>query len=113
MTTTTKNANFESLILHELIVNRIRRFEANLYSEDQGCMDTTYDQVIVTLSMILGKHYNVSLSNLSDFIDQKIYPIVQNGYNTGTFISSFIVDMFIYELGQKVDYCEKEFENIV
>ena len=111
MTNTTINTNYESLILHELIENQILRFEANLYLEDQCSMDTTYDKVIFSLSTILAKYYDVPLIYLSDFIDYKIYQEVKNGYFIYS-INPVVVDMFIFELGQKIEF-EVWFDNYV
>lgn len=96
-----ENKSIVSLVLHELIVNRIRRFEANLYHENNARFDTSYDHAIYTLSITLGKYYNKPIHELPDFIDELIYPVVKEGYNAGH-ISPCVVDMFIFELSQKV-----------
>lgn len=111
--TIAKNITFESIILEELIINRLRRFQANLFFEDNERMESYYDHAIYTLSLILGRFYNKPITELSDFIDELIFPLLKNGYDAGPFIDPYVVDMFIFELGQKLDYSECEFENIV
>lgn len=93
--------DLEVILIKELIDYKIYEYEMKLVSKGIFS-DEVLNVAILSLTLVLGKHYNIYGDELESYINKRIFELVKFGYKPKTFVSPVVVDLFILDLYEQL-----------